>query len=503
MRPHAGDPGRPSGVVLPLSAASSISDRNPAGWLDSLLSALTHKAGMQLPAVKLRNTPGRSRDQLSQRSWPRWFETASNWYFYGVLAVYLLAVLLSHHAPSLQDYPIWVYEGVALSHAIAGHPDAQFTIKRFTVPNVLSDVGLGVLSSVFPWQIAAKLWIGLYLVVSAFTYKYFFQKARLPIAQANWVAPTLSIVNLCFWWGFINFQFGLTLMVLFCALLFRERVQGVAIAILLSIVFLSHAIPFAVCSIVLMLYILSRRTYALLLAYLPVCLMGMWYLYGRFILTGNRDSTQLSDPHIPYLSGSFLLYKINGVLKSFGYVRPQVNRQLWSPLPHMAALHWFLFAVVALVGAGFLYLAAVSCLLAFRAASPERFLWIASIVTFLAGLACPSEALGISDPGSRFLACSMVLALLCSRAFLPVSYVVCWGSVLFGISGALMFVNLSARPYDSATAPPSASHSRHFAHVNPESHTLYYDALEQGSMRLPVFDTAVFLNRTVPAAPAR
>ena len=80
-------------------------------------------------------------------------------YLYGIFASYALVILLVHHAPLLQDYPDWVYQGVLFQHTLAGHTDPGYVLHHYPVPNSLTTVMLGLLNLLFGWQLTAKIWI--------------------------------------------------------------------------------------------------------------------------------------------------------------------------------------------------------------------------------------------------------------------------------------------------------------------------------------------------------
>jgi len=114
-------------------------------------------------------------------------------------------------------------------------------------------------------------------------------------------------------------------MVLFCSYLLRRPDRRFTLAALLDLIFLSHAIPFAVCSLPFLFYFAAKRAFRALSVYISVVGLGAWYLYGRFVLTGNPESDVPTDAGVTYRPASFLLYKINGYFKSVGTVHPNVG----------------------------------------------------------------------------------------------------------------------------------------------------------------------------------
>ena len=415
-------------------------------------------------------------------------------YFACLLGSYAAIILITPRAPLLQDYPTWVYEGVAVAHSLQGHPNPNFEWKHFPVPNALSDVGLGVLCALMPWMWAAKLWLCFYLALSFFVFYRF--TAWLPgrSFQVYWIATTIVVLNLCFWWGFLNFQFSVVLMLLFCYYLFKEMANPLAIAALLILVFLSHAICFAVCGIALLVHSFAHKTYRFVPAVLPGGFLVAWYFYGRFLSIGNPESLILSDVPIPYLSKAFAIYKVNTFFKSLGYVNPRVGTTPVASSLFGPGVMYVLIMAVGVLGLALIYLMFKSSRASFKEHAPERLLWITAGLVFIAALCCPSRALGISDPGSRFMVCGLALGVMLIRPGGGLFKITCFLSAALGVAGLAMFGAISFQ-----RVPRNPGHSvspiSSFAHVEPGLRAYYYNVLQTGDMDKPVFGTSFLYNR--------
>jgi hypothetical protein len=426
-------------------------------------------------------------------------QQAKNWsmlYGIGLSAVYMAAVLLAAHPPLLQDYPTWVYEGVAFSHLLLGHADPRFALKHYPVPNALSDMALSLLMIVLSWQWAAKVWICIYLVFANFACLRFLASLRDNCPANYFLAPTIAITNLCFWYGFINFQFAVAMMVLFCSVLLRNAMRPWAIGLFLALIFLAHAVPFAVCSLVLLLHIRLTKAYRFLAAYLPSFFLGIWYVYGRFVLAGNREGhVPSADIPVAYMSKGFFAYKVNTYFKSIGYVNP-----LWhgvsAPLSLIGSVGLlFTLCVVAVLGVTLLYVILMSGRTATAQHLSTRSLWSAIAIIAAIALVCPSEALGIFDPGARLVVCALTLAVLLIKTSGTPSRIVSATSVMLGSMGAVMFVAISMNTLPVATSRLSIpSAFAQFAHVSPAARSHFYSALEHHNMSSPSFDTSLLYN---------
>ena len=415
-------------------------------------------------------------------------------YFACLLVSYAAIIQITPRAPLLQDYPTWVYEGVAVAHTLQGHADPNFSWKHFPVPNLLSDVGLGVLCTIMPWKWAAKLWLCFYLVLSYFACYRFTAGRHDRSFEVHWITPTILVLNLCFWWGFLNFQFSVVLMLLFFHYLFDENAHPWAIGALLILVFLSHAICFVVCGIALLVHAFAHKTYRLLPVVLPGGFLAAWYVYGRFASIGDPESSILSDALIPYFSKAFAVSKVNTFFKSLGYVNPKFGASALAPSLFGTAVTYTLVLAVGVLGLALIYLMIESSRLSFKQHGPDRLLWLTVGLVLIAALCCPSRALGISDPGSRFMVCGLALGVMLLRPGSGLFKAACSLSAALGLAGMVMFAAISFGriPANRDHLVPSISA---FAHVEPGVRAYYYNVLQTGTMDKPVFGTSLLYNR--------
>ncbi len=158
-----------------------------------------------------------------------------------------------------------------------------------------------------------------------------------------------------------------------------------------------------------------------------------------------------------------------------------------------------MYVLVALTGmlAGTLLLAIAQSVFRGFQQEPQKLLLLLFLFSVAAALLSPSEGLGVSDPGFRFMSLALALGIFVlrpgTRAFRLASGI----SVVLGVAGLAMFQQLSSDPAKEPAAAPHLSRSvAQFAHVEPESRAYYYELLGTGTLTKPVFGTSMLYNRT-------
>lgn len=446
---------------------------------------------------------GKERSGLwSAVHWTR--QHAAECYVATLFAFYLVTILMSQVAPSLTDFSDWTYEGVLFRDHLLGRVDTAHVFKHYPVPNSAATVGIGLLSLVFSWQVAAKLWLVLLLMLG-FGVAHLILKRRAGVSALWLIAPAGMFLSVNLWYGFVNFQLGLCLTVLIAWLLLRHAGQRFLVGVLLTLAFFSHMIPFIFSSLIVSFYALQHRRLRLLYQLVPGAILSLWYVCGRMLVGHNADGSAGMVGAVRNYSAAFWAYKVNSYLKSMGFVNPgtefgsvsmgMVGTKLFLLL---FSLNLLLCAIVGwfLVKAGFE---------AYRAKKPERFVWGAGLVFTSLYVVAPATMLGISDPGSRLLQAALAVLLF----LLPVSAgsvrkaLRCAAGCAFVLQLAALF--LFTRVVLSHAQPALTVHGIPrrlviFAHVPNHAEDYFYEALERGDMRLRVFPTAMFLN--TPAAEA-
>ena len=253
--------------------------------------------------------------------WSRFLEL----YCAAVFLGYVLIILGHGSIPSLTDYANWTYQGVLLRDHLLGLPDPTHALKPYPVPNSAATVGIGLLSLLMSWQLAAKLWLAAQLVFALASVHYFLEAIGAN-ASASILGAALFL-NLNLWDGFINFQMGMSWVLVIAAVLVRkqERPQpgrDWRIGVLLLLTFFTHMLPFAFAGLLVILYCFELRRFRLLWQLVPSGLACVWYVAGRYLVGADVDGQAGMAESVRNYSAAFWAFKGNSYLKSLGFVNP-------------------------------------------------------------------------------------------------------------------------------------------------------------------------------------
>ncbi len=424
-------------------------------------------------------------------------------YFTGIFLLYVAIVLGSPGAPALQDYPDWIYQSVLFRDVVLGHPIPGYVLKAYPVPNSLMVFWVGLAATVVSWVWAAKLWLVLHLLLAAGATLHLCRALRTHSTAMLVTVPTLLFLNLDFWYGNENFQWGICFVILWISTLLRGNTQRGFLAAFLVLIFFTHMICCACAALLLVTFARQRREYRLLLALLPVFLLMAWYVLGRYLLAGNADDplAHLPGPKMTYGSVTFLVFKVNAFFKLMGFVNVldgSGHSITFGLLPLPVAYCMLVCTLVAAIG--FYWLAWVRWRSEGRSVAADfRWLWEAAVILLIGAILAPANALGVADPGSRLLALAMAIVVFDvlrtdSKATAAVS--ICVVVLSFLNLGQFAFVQYEPEQV-AAAAPgglPPALVLR-FAHVQPGAGLEYYEHIESRQMDLNIFPTALFLRK--------
>ncbi len=432
----------------------------------------------------------------SLAGWSRFLEL----YCVAIFLGYVLVILGHASIPSLTDFANWTYQGVLLRDHLLGLPDAVHALKPYPVPNSAATVGIGLLSLLMSWQLAAKLWLAAQLMFALASIRIFLRAIRAD-AGASILGAALFL-NLNLWDGFINFQMGMSWVLVIAAVLVRRQDKSQTgrdwnIAVLLILTFFTHMLPFAFASLLVILYCFELRRFRLLWQLVPSGLACLWYVAGRYLLGANPDKQAEIADAVRNYSVAFWAFKANSYLKSLGFVNPTYSGRS---------------ALVAWVGRGgfvllfglnlALALAVAWCLFAllrrsFFQGTQKRFLWIGTVTLLPFYLVAPVSFLGISDPGSRLLQLSLVLGLLLCARHGSRSLTFAKGCALLLMTVDLaMFSHFAYGPEKAGEDGAPLSHAiLSLAHAFNHNQDYLVRALERKDQTKPVFPTGIFLNK--------
>jgi hypothetical protein len=320
----------------------------------------------------------------------------------------VLAVLVNlvTYYPPLQDFGDWIYQGYLIKALLAGTSvPAEF--KHWPVPNVVSQLLLAALNSVFTPIAASKVFISLYLVVAGWLMWLLAQRADRTVDGARFLLLVcLAIIHAPYWTGEMNYQVGL--LVLFSYFLRHRRspAENAAVDIVYSLVlFFCHAICLAVfLTLVGWRALLNRRIAQGLITVLPVVALLAWYV--------------LADPHAefnpaatPELRGITALIAYRGYV--FAKIGPYQNMVFDNAGDFDRAPSFFLLGVVV----NFLFAASMAMFfIMWVAKSTARRTWspelMTAIVCCIVAIFDPSRKLGITNVGERFIYPAVILVVI-------------------------------------------------------------------------------------------
>ena len=419
-------------------------------------------------------------------------------------AVYAALLLIHRSAPSLTDYANWVYQGVLLHGHLVGLPDTAHRLKVYPVPNSAATLGVGLLCLLLPWKWAADVWLCLQLAASWAVTRHLMRT----VEASNWlwaIVPTVTYLNVNFWYGFMNFQLGLCWVVLMASLLIREKGKEQSgctwpIAPLLVVCFFTHMIPFAFCGLLVILFGCQTKQWRTLWALLPGGALALWYVAGRFLLEHDADGQAGMVATVKTYSGAFWAYKVGSYLKSFGYVNPSGATPEVFGRAGMYALLVLNLLLGGLLGWGM----AQTAWAAMRNRSPECFVWVGVLVTVPIYLLLPGAAFGVSDPGARLLQTGLALAVVfCGRERSNALRFAAAGAGILGLAGMILFVREGFASTPNAQKVQLPYRVKSFNHVPSHDQDIFYEALREGQTDVPVFPTGMFLNKIKPRPDTR
>lgn len=435
------------------------------------------------------------KDRMQTLRWPEWYAAA-------IFFVYAVLLFTHPSGPGLTDYANWTYQGVLFHNHLLGLPDAAHTLKLYPVPNSASTIGIGLLSLLLPYMIAAKLWLCLQFLISFIALRHFLRTVQG--SDALWfIAPAAIFLNMNFWYGFMNFELGLCWVLLVASFLLRMgrgREMGARqesiFGILLVLAFFTHFIPFAFACLLLILYCVQERRYRLLWQIVPGAVLSVWYLLGRYLLSENADGQAGMVASVRTFSGAFWAYKVNSYLKSFGFINPGSTDGSIDITLFGRVIFVVLFLVNAVLCAILAWLMIRAVISAFRNHAPERFVWTAIALMLPLYALSPGSALGVSDPGARVLQVVLAVAILMIGSYGIPLRVAAGCATLLTLVGVILFARLAMTPgAPVSTGRPLPHHLVIFGHVPYDDQNYFYSGLERGDMSLPVFPTGMFLNR--------
>ena len=446
--------------------------------------------------------------------------------FLGLMLGYALVIAASPSAPLLQDYPDWVYQGVLVAKVMR-HPVPGYALQHYPVPNTLTSLAVGLLSALFGWKIAAKLWV--MIVLGLLTAAGFSFRSRIATGDDAFLPILASTVLVGFhlWNGNVNFLVGIAFLLLLAAYLVGPAPSAPGVALLLVLIFFAHMLPCAAGMLLVVAFALQTRQLRLTLTCLPTLLLLFWYVLARdppqethsflhvlpavfavcgvvFYLQLKADFSSkpfaallLLNPHRLDFAGFFILSKLLEYVSCFGLINVlAVN----NSSPHVLFSPFVFNSLIAGSSLSALLAAVVlfrSWLGWIRSSDLRRFLAVTVITLVVGYLTLPLDALGIDGIDGRFLhlALALGLGLLVTRSRKLVA-----GLALFSfLLGCVNLYQFAAVQFNAGTSSVASSVPlRPGANaVKPAMRQHYYQSLETGQLHEWIFPTAM-LRQTKP-----
>ena len=189
-------------------------------------------------------------------------------------------------APYLHDFAEWLYQGEILALKITDPQSvAGYTLAPYPVPNSLAPALLAVLCLFFEPILAGKIFLIALLLGWLWTIRIFVKRHVPVYAQGAVMLLLVSVVVFAsfFWYGFVSYQLGLLLLILFFSS-YSEK-WSLSLMIFIGILlFFSHAMIFLVWCLFLGLVFFSDKGQLhknALLTIFFIAPLPIWFILGR------------------------------------------------------------------------------------------------------------------------------------------------------------------------------------------------------------------------------
>jgi hypothetical protein len=300
--------------------------------------------------------------------------------------------------PPLADYTEWVYQSYILSDLLHGGANSQlFYVRHYPVPYVITQVMMAGLNPALGPIWAGKVTLVVYLALAAWLSKKFVERYELNGVLAYPLLLCCIIFNSSFWSGYINYQFGLLVLMAYLSLNENWQNKMWINAAFALLAFSSHGFCLLTFGVIAGLRACTqgwRSTLTFALACLPTFLLTLWYMAVH-----NNDAMQNLEAAAPYLSMKFWAYKMYTLTKA----GPYQNFMLGTTTDIDRSNIYYYLGALENIGIG-LALIALHIRVFHRFLNPKTFhLSLAVSVLGLIYIIAPSLAMQVVNPGERIL----------------------------------------------------------------------------------------------------
>ncbi len=342
--------------------------------------------------------------------------------------------------PMLHDFPEWMYQGWLVKELwVANNATVaeQFRLLNYPVPNSISQLGIAALNRVVTPVVAGKIWLSLYLALSASLWWLVIRARDSKDCGAISLLLMLTItLGPGFWNGYINFQFGLLFFAFYLYLtVIRDSNFGLSVMMFSMLVFFSHAAVYAAFVVFVFLrFVGTSHRWRFALELLPSLLLLLWYMKFKLAVGHISLATPLSW-------SKWLQYKAYTLAKQgpfHNFIMPD-GESLLAEL-NLVYMAGFIvnFAIVILIAVWFVALIRQVLvggqILGFSLQKHERLTLVATpILLLVLFLMAGQNTFGVVNLGERFLAVALMMGLMFFR--LPVVLRQLWTiACVFGVS---------------------------------------------------------------------
>ena len=317
------------------------------------------------------------------------------WFAYAIALLFTAYLLLFYEYPPLQDYPEWIYQSLVFNDLLTRGPSDLFFIKHYPIPYTLSQLVMsGLLVFVSPLA-TSKIVFVVYMVAALFLTRLAVSRFELNETVAAPFFVCVFVLNSGFWNGYIAYQVGLMIFILYLCQSDERRIDPLVILLFSILLFFAHGLIYATFCLTCGIYCLyNRRIWAPAVAMLPSVFLLAWYVW-------ENDVSLINKPFALNGIVQFVTYKVYTAMKAGPYQDFIFNgvgdSQRLRPL-YLLGILVNLFFLIALV------MCCASVL--WKEGAKEiarRAELVSSFILMVIFLALPATLTGVVNPGERLL----------------------------------------------------------------------------------------------------
>jgi hypothetical protein len=333
---------------------------------------------------------------LTTTQWPARFA----WLY--LVGLTLVLCLLAY--PPLADFVEWEYQAFIASKLMAGQAAPGFYLRDYPVPYLSSQLLMAVIGVATGPIVAGKLTLAVYLLLGGWLSKRLVDRHELSAPLAYPLLIACVVCNSTFWSGYLNYQFGLLVIMGYLGLNTQQQRKMWINAVFALLAFACHG--FCLIAFCLMggLMALAQGLGPALrftAACLPAVGLTLWYL-----LAHDNDAVAMLEAPVRYGTLKFLAYKLYTLAKAGPYHNFMFGDSVDAS--RSPAFYWLGVGTNGLV-AGLLLVIEWLALRQWRETQAKGLVWAAMALGLIV-LLLPSVALQVVNPGERLMYPQLLVA---------------------------------------------------------------------------------------------